>query len=117
MSIPTGLLSPIRRQAERLLPDSCTVTRITRVLNDAGGWTETTVESDAIACRLMPLSGRERVLGGRVVDESDAMLTLPYDVDVTGSDRITHDGDTYEIVDIEERSQHLLTRVAIRHQP
>ncbi len=115
MSIPAGLLSTVRRLSERYtLPDTCTVTRVTSVQNDSGTWTETTVAADAIACRLGPLSGRERVLGGRIVEESDAVLTMPYDADVRGADRITHDGTTYEVVDVLERSEKLITRVAVK---
>src|SRR5687768_8755013 len=113
MSVPTGLLPSLRRLSERNLPDTCTVTRITRVQDDAGGYTETTETADAIACRLGPVSGRERVLGGRVVEESDAVLTLAYDADVQGSDRITHNGTTYEVMDILERSELLAARVLV----
>jgi hypothetical protein len=117
MVLTAAELEDIRDDLSDLLPDTCTVTRITRVPSDDDfnpGWTETTVTADAIPCRLGPLAGRERVLGGRVVEESDAVLTLPFDADVQGSDRITHNGTTYEVVDVLERSEMLATRVFVR---
>jgi SPP1 family predicted phage head-tail adaptor len=114
MVLSAAELSEIRDDVSDLLPDTCVVTRVTRVRNDSGGWTETTVDSDPIACRLGPVSGRERVLGGRVVEESDAVMTFAHDADIRGSDRITHDGSTYEVVDVQERSELLALRVFVR---
>ncbi|MDQ3540917.1 MAG: phage head closure protein [Chloroflexota bacterium] len=115
MPLTAGELAEARADmSQESMPDICTVTHVTTVQNDSGTWSETIISADAIACRLGPLSGRERVLGGRIVEESDAVLTMPYDADVRGSDRITHDGTTYEVVDIVERSEALVLRVAVK---
>lgn len=114
MILTAGELELARADMAATLPDTCVVTRVTTVQNDSGGWTETTVDADPIACRLGPVAGRERVLGGRLVEESDAVLTFEYDADIQGSDRITHDGTTYEVVDVLERSEMLVKRVMVK---
>ena len=114
MILTAAELADARADLAATLPDTCTIVRVTRVQNDSGGWEETTVAADTIACRLGPVAGRERVLGGRLAEESDAVLTLPADADVRGSDRITHDGTTYEVVDTVERSELLVKRVFAR---
>src|SRR5690349_5592668 len=98
MILTAGEMADIRADMEAILPDTCTITRTPNVQNDSGGWADGTPVATDVACRLGPVAGRERVLGGRVVEESDAVLTLPYDADVEGADTITHGGTVYQVV-------------------
>jgi hypothetical protein len=114
MILTAGELADIRADMAATLPDTCTITSTPGVQNDSGGWSDGTPVATDIACRLGPVAGRERVLGGRVVEESDAVLTLPHDAEVAGADTITHDGTVYQVVDVLERSEMLAKRVFVR---
>ena len=84
------------------LPSTCTVVRRSVVADDLGGQTETwTTLASGVACRLAPMSYRERIAAQQFVGEETWHLTLPYGQDVTGADRVTYGSVTYEVRAIE----------------
>lgn len=112
--IPSSELALLRADLTGVLADSCAVVRVTRTQTDSGGWTEATTTQSAQPCRVGPLSGRERIAGGKIAEEADLVVTLAYDADIRSDDRITHGGKTYEVVSIDDRTDRLVRRVYVR---
>ncbi len=112
--IPSSELALLRADLTGVLADSCAVVRVTRTQTDSGGWTDATTTQSAQPCRVGPLSGRERIAGGKIAEEADLVVTLKYDADVRSDDRITHGGKTYEVVSIDDRTDRLVRRVYVR---
>lgn len=112
--IPSSELALLRADLTGVLADSCAVVRVTRTQTDSGGWTEATTTQSAQPCRVGPLSGRERIAGGKIAEESDLVMTLKYDADIRSDDRVTHGGKTYEVVSIDDRTDRLVRRVYVR---
>lgn len=115
MSIPSaGIVATARRLTARLMTDACTVVRVTRTQTDSGGWTETTTALPTQPCRIGPLSGRERIAGGKVAQEADLVMTLPFDAGIRWDDRVEHGGESFEITAIDDRTDRLVRRVYLR---
>ena len=65
MVMTAGELSLLRADTETLLPDTCSISRPTRAKNDSGGWSDAyTTVVDTIACRIGPITQRERIQNG-----------------------------------------------------
>lgn len=112
--IPSSELALLRADLTGVLADSCAVVRVTRTQTDSGGWTETTTTLPSQPCRIGPLGGRERIAGGKIAEEADLVMTLPFDADIRWDDRVEHGGKTYEVVSIDDRTDRLVRRVYVR---
>ena len=122
----SGELAQLRADVAYTLPDRCTVQRPgTPVSDGAGGWTTPYADVAGlvgIACAVAPFGrGAEQVFGGRVVEASDWVITLPAATDVRQADRVVAtvtdqaDTRTFEVVGIAgPRSLELSRRVACR---
>ena len=92
----------MRTAQESALPGTATITRKTVVADGIGGQTETwQTLASGVACRLAPMSYRERIAAQQFGGEETWHLTLPYGQDVTAADRVTTGGITYEVRAIE----------------
>lgn len=100
--LPTTDLTAMRAAQETALPGTATITRKTVVADGMGGQTESwSTLAASVACRLAPMSYRERIAAQQFGGEETFHLTLPYGQDVTGADRVVYGTITYEIRAIE----------------
>ena len=71
---------------------------INRVADGMGGSTESAPTlGTATVCRIMPVTAKERELGGRISAKTEYRVFCPYDFAVTSANRVQVDGVTYEI--------------------
>jgi len=99
--MPPGELASIRRAADRMLPDTCVIQRVTRTPDGAGGSTETWATVATMACRVSPAGqGDEHLFGGRLASVSGYVVTLPAETDVAAVDRIAWGGRTLEVAGV-----------------
>lgn len=96
----------MRDAASLLMPDLCTIERLTETANAYGGVTRTWAElATNVRCRL------DQVRGGPIV-AANWMVTLPWDQEMTFSDRIVANSLTLEPVEMNTgRSWKAATRV------
>lgn len=111
-----GDIAAMRATAGLALPDTATLERLTSTSDGGGGFTETWAQQgDALPCRVAPLGGGEGGnAGGRVSDETTAVVTLPAGTDVTESDRLVIAGRRYEVTVVRERSDEITRRTEVK---
>ena len=98
-------LAYIRSQAAKLLPDTCTIQRVTRPSDGAGGYTETWTDyATHVPCRLAVdrTQPREELQVGQVAPAQRYWLTLQYDQAIAITDRVVKDGQTFEVIGIDD---------------
>lgn len=95
---PSAELASLRAEAERFLPDTCTVQTVTHT-NTKGSVVSAYANTyTSVPCRLAAVgSGAERVIGEELSAETTHVLTVAYGQAVAPSDRIVHAGATYEV--------------------
>ena len=92
-------LAAMRGAQEAALPTAATIQR--RTLVDAGDGTYSeTWATTATMCRIAALSARELEIAARLNVAATFMVTLPYDADVRGDDRIVAGGRTLRVTGI-----------------
>jgi head-tail adaptor len=99
MTLSSSDLTALRAEQAALMPDTCTVSRLTATADGLGGTTRTWATSSTLACRLASNGApmeymQSAALQGRTV----WMVTLPYGSDVTRADRLTISGHVLEIL-------------------
>lgn len=99
-------LQYMRDAATLLMPDLCTIERLTETPNAFGGVARTwATQASSVRCRL------DQVRGGPIV-AANWMVTLPWDQVITFEDRIVANGLTLEPVEMNTgRSWEAATRV------
>lgn len=91
-------LADMRATLEETLEGTCTRQRYAAgAEDDYGNPTQGALSASVFACRLVPAPGNERTTD-REAQVHDAAFLIPHDADVVGSDRIVHDGVTWEIL-------------------
>lgn len=98
--LPADELSALRAEAERALPDTCTIQTATAT-NTKGSVTVGYANTyTGVACRLAPSNraATERQIGAALAAVTEIVLTIPYDQAITPTDRVVHGGITYEVV-------------------
>ena len=114
MILTAGELALLRRDVEAPLPDTCVVNRVSQVSNGAGGWTDESVVTATVACRVSPVGQREAQIAQAMDATADHVVTLPADTDVKQNDTITVDGKTLSVTGIRERvSEGIVLRVFV----
>lgn len=114
--LPARDLAAMRREMQRMLPDTATIQRRTIASDGGGGQTETRATLAAsVPCRIAPTGGGESGSamsddGDRVRDESTHVVTFANGQDITETDRILIDGSTYEVLLVRQRGTWELTR-------
>ena len=108
-------LTSMRSAYLDLMPDTCDVHTKTRTTDGQGGFTETWVTASAnVRCRLDAYKPREVLAAGAVYPYNQYMLTLPYDTTITTNSRVTHGGNTYNVVGLDDdKSWKITIRVII----
>jgi head-tail adaptor len=105
-----------RRTIKAKLPDEAIVLRLTAAADGYGSQTETFAEVGRYPCRIQFNFGIpanfDSVEGTAVVNRQTFIVTLPYDADVTETDRLEINGAAYSIVSsLAPRSVQLSKRV------
>jgi len=100
-------IAQARADLATTLPDSCTISRKTRVPDGGGGSVERwTPVATGVPCRLHPASAAAGggagmdVGGGRLNDETTHIVTLNPKTDVRLEDRIDVDGALFEVLTV-----------------
>lgn len=106
-------LERMQADQEVLMTETVYIQKRTKVSDGAGGFAETWNTVVTVKGRIAPisLSGREVVIGGRITPTAAYVITLPWDTEVEGSDRLQIVSTQYEVVKIEERSGKTALRV------
>lgn len=94
MSVPAGLLTAMRRDAGRLLIDTCVVLRATPVVDDSGGEGPGTPAAHATVPCLVAPQPRERFgfgnAGDRPTHRDRIDVSMPVGTEVAQTDAIKH---------------------------
>lgn len=92
-------LAEMRAVAGQALPDTATIKRPTRTVDDAGGTSETlTTIASGAACRVAREKPREVSQAGKETILADWIVTLPYGTDIRADDVIETSGQTLRVV-------------------
>lgn len=94
-------LAAMQAVQESTMTQTATITRITRVPDGMGGWTEVTASTD-VDCRLAPSNNMAQaaIFAGQLRERVPWRCTLPSGTDIIDSDRVTVDGVDFEVVGI-----------------
>lgn len=91
-------LTAMRAQQAAALPDTATLYRKTRSVDDTGGVIVVRAAVVTVACRVTRDRPREVAQGAQAVLLADWIVTLPYDTDVQPDDDIETGGRTLRCV-------------------
>lgn len=109
-------LHRLRQRFDDELPDRALIERPTQVSDGGGGFTQTWATLAAsVPCRLAPVGGGEdergrSTSGDRIVDEATATIAFAAGQDITESDRVTIDGQAFDVLLVRLRGKYELTR-------
>lgn len=105
-NVTPAQLAEMRRQAEALMHQTCTIERPTPTPDGLGGWSESTsTVADDVPCRLAVTGAGLRDTGlrasaGRVAGLAAYDLKVPHDTDLAGGDLVTVDGETFRVEEL-----------------
>ena len=115
--LSTDDLTAMRATLDASLPDTCTVYRLTRTSDGAGGYTEAwNATGSAVACRISPVSsGYEREVAGKLAAVAAWVVTLPQGTDVTAQDKVVAGSRTFQVLAVlAVRSWEISRRVIVQ---
>ncbi|NIN68418.1 MAG: head-tail adaptor protein [Anaerolineae bacterium] len=104
-ALDTRELTRLRKDAENHLPDFCTIQVQSEGVDTVGGPTESFANTyQEVPCRLAAFIFRDResILAGRIMTPGRFTLTLPWDQEISLKDRVVHEGETYEVVALDQ---------------
>lgn len=107
-------ITRMRATVEQALPGTAVIQSGTLTSDNGGGWTEAFTAAGTVACRVAPISGTEREIGGRISAEAEYIVTLPAETTVAPDDRIVVGAITYNVVAVRDRDWELSRRVEVR---
>jgi hypothetical protein len=93
-------IAGMKAAQEAHMADSFTIGRKTFTQSETGGRTPTSETLGPYTGRLRHLSGSERLTADAVRTQADAKLYYPTSVEVQQQDAISHNGTTYEVVEL-----------------
>lgn len=94
-------------------PSSALIEARTLAGDGMGGFTESWGTVGTFDCRIAPLSGEESVRGGAVAAVGKLVVTLPAGTPVAPTNRLTIDGDAYEVISVGVHSWDLCVRAVV----
>jgi head-tail adaptor len=115
--IPSGELDQIRSDATKLLQSECEIARRTSESDGGGSFSESwSSYAENVPCRLSALSAGSSTSGGRLSEDAAHRFWIPVSQDVELSDRIIHEGRTWEVTNLPYRSEfdHFLQQVDVK---
>jgi head-tail adaptor len=96
-----GDLAYLRAEAENAMPDKVHIHRRTLESDKQGGFAESwPMVYENVPARLFFGTATESISPGREDLDVQHNLTLPYDQSVEQSDRVSHGGDTFEVISV-----------------
>jgi head-tail adaptor len=98
------------------MPDTAVVYTQAWASDGGGGGSLAWTAAGTTPCRVAPLGGDERLYGGRISPDADAIITLRHDATITTNSRLVANGGTYNVEYIRDRSWELTTRVEARKE-
>jgi head-tail adaptor len=115
MSLSSAEISAMRTAANAILPDTCTIQRVTRASDGMGGYTDTWATlASSVACRLdsESINLREESVQAAIFVVDDYTLYLKNDQDITARDRVVLNSITYEVTVVLSHASYLFARRA-----
>jgi head-tail adaptor len=109
-------LNRMRTMAGSALPGTAVIQSQAYVSDGGGGGSVTWSNSGTVPCRIAPLGGDERLIGGRISPDADSVITLPWDTSVTEGSRIVASGGTFNVEHVRDRSWELTTRLEAKKE-
>lgn len=109
-------LNRMRVVAERALPGTAVIYSQQYVSDGGGGGSQTWTAAGTVSCRVAPLGGDERLLGGRISPDADSVITLPWDASVTENSRVVTSAGTFNVEHVRDRDYELTTRLEARKE-
>ena len=114
MTLPNAELSAMQSDIQQLMPDTCAILSVTYTSDGTGGWTESWGTTTAsVACSLNQLSGTEALAAGAVEPYSRCNLILPTSATITPTNRVLHNGVTYNVISVDTDNSWPICRRAI----
>lgn len=99
-------LQEMRDMQASALPGTCTILRKTLTEDGAGGFTEAwETLAEGAPCRLSPEGGDESVVAARFQGKALRRLTLGFDEEIRGEDRVVIGGVPHEVLSVEGGAQ------------
>lgn len=95
-------LELMRDEAEDFLPDTAVIKTPSWVSDGGGGGTTTFTASGTISCRIMPVSGNERIEGARLNTDTEYLVTMPHDAPVNADSVLEIGGNSFSVTNIGE---------------
>lgn len=93
----------MREAIEDLLPDTCDILQVTETPDGFGGVTQTwgtASNGTAVPCRMDIInraSDGETVSGAGIKAFQETILSMPYDTQITVTNRVQHNGTVYNV--------------------
>jgi SPP1 family predicted phage head-tail adaptor len=109
--LTTAELNSMRATAAEALPGTAVIQTFAQVSDGGGGYTETWTAAGTVDCRMAPIGGSEREMADRISADAEFVFTLPTTASVTTNSRLIHDGGTFNVEAIRDRSYEVTQRV------
>lgn len=101
----------LRLEVEKLMPDLVTIQTVNKNPDGQGGLTEAWLDSyQNVPARFAEISGSESQATDREHFRADFRLSLPYDQPIDETMRVDHEGQTYEVVFVNQPRSHATAR-------
>lgn len=115
VGLTAAQLARMRQTLTNMLPQSATLQTVTRTSDGMGGWTESLSTGTVVKCRLDPHSptAAEALAGDMETVAVRYRLTVPYDAPLTAASRVTVDGHTYRVIQVDADHAWRLSRRAL----
>lgn len=116
-AISSAELTAMRDSIEELLPDTCTIQKLSITKNDIGEAVQSySTRASGVKCRIDPEFGWEMLAGFMDYAKYTGkwVLTLPYSQEIITSDRVIVNGMTFEVDHTDrEKSWRVSTRATL----
>jgi hypothetical protein len=100
MGLSSTDLESIRAEASLYLPDSCEIRRPSVAGDGAGGQLVADPPILSTPCRFVPAAVAERVIGERLVAETDAVMKFEAGTDLRQGDQVRFGDRVYEVAEV-----------------
>lgn len=111
--LTTTELQEARDDLEATLPDTCTITYVTRTRDGMGGWAETdATRASSVACRISPagIGGQSGIVADTILEGGVWSLTLAYDQTIQLDDKVTVNGQTFQVSNVSTGKTEILCK-------
>ena len=93
-------LAHMRTAQEQAMPDTCIVSRVGRLPDGYGGYTESEEAQPEIACRVKPISENTGPREEKITTFSTCLFTLPHGTEIVTGDLIEFGTHDYRVTEI-----------------